>query len=661
MSRTPLTIRQLLILAIGTLSVLVAIFTLLQVGQEAVRLQKIRMLISVTRQADQLFDAAEKLSVERDVTFFLLHTGMQDLVGNLSLSLQESRKSAQIALPQTLEALRAQKEVAVLNGLEDVDRRLVALKLLRDEVDRNIELPIKKRDPDIAQRWFRETTTLINQLRQLWMDYTAPFNFIDPTFTLHLRFKYFLAAVIEYASQTRALIGKLIVLNAAPTPDDQSLLLRWQGMTELSWTTGSQLAAQSGLYPAIEPQMNDARSHYMNLQDMTRDIFFRPGVKPALPYPISADFWLELSTETTDSLFVLKDAALTEMQHYVSTIESEAWRSIMIRLGVLLAALALCGLSLRIVTHRVLRPIHDIAEVLIDTTQGRLPQGRALAAEDAMAERNDEIGKLAQVLQSLQTRMAEIRRYNRELERSNKELDDFAYIASHDLKEPLRGISNHARFLQEDNEGKLDAESTKRIGRLIYLSQRIERLVTDLLYFSTLGRQELAIQPADIGEVVEDIAATMEDFLTRNGARIVVTAPLPVITCNKTRVTEVFRNLIVNAVKYNRNDDKTVEIGYLETAHVGPRTLRGVFYVKDNGQGIPQEFHDEIFRIFRRVDSAQAGRENGTGVGLTFVKKIIERHGGRIWLTSAAGQGTTFYFTLQQEDEEKTNVRYAAG
>lgn len=660
MSRTPLTIRQLLILAIGTLSVLVAIFTLLQVGQEAVRLQKIHMLISVTQQADQLFDAAEKLSVERDVTFFLLHTGTQDLVGNLSLSLQESRKSAQIALPQTLEALRAQKEVAVLNGLEDADRRLIALKLLRDEVDRNIELPIKKRDPDIAQRWFRETTTLINQLRQLWMDYTAPFNFIDPTFTLHLRFKYFLAAVIEYASQTRALIGKLIVLNAAPTPDDQSLLLRWQGMTELSWTTGSQLASQSGLYPAIEPQMNDARSHYMNLQDMTRDIFFRPGVKPALPYPISADFWLELSTETTDSLFVLKDAALTEMQRYVSTIESDAWRSIMIRLGVLLAALALCGLSFRIVTQRVLRPIHDIAEVLIDTTLGRLPQGRALAAEDAMAERNDEIGKLAQVLQSLQTRMAEIRRYNRELERSNKELDDFAYIASHDLKEPLRGISNHARFLQEDNEGKLDAESTKRIGRLIYLSQRIERLVTDLLYFSTLGRQELAIQPADIGEVVEDIAATMEDFLTRNRARIIVPAPLPVITCNKTRVTEVFRNLIVNAVKYNRNDDKTVEIGYLETAHVGARTLRGVFYVKDNGQGIPQEFHDEIFRIFRRVDSAQAGREDGTGVGLTFVKKIIERHGGRIWLASETGQGTTFYFTLQ-EDEEKTNVRYAAG
>jgi light-regulated signal transduction histidine kinase (bacteriophytochrome) len=237
--------------------------------------------------------------------------------------------------------------------------------------------------------------------------------------------------------------------------------------------------------------------------------------------------------------------------------------------------------------------------------------------------------------------------HTRALERSNRELDDFAYIASHDLKEPLRGIHNHARFLLEDNAEKLDQDSVGRLNRLVFLSQRMEKLVNDLLYFSRLGRQELAVQPTDLGAVIKDVESTLETFLQERGAKISTPVRLPVILCDKPRVTELFRNLITNAVKYNDKPDKNVEIGWLRTHKGADGTmLSNVLYVKDNGRGIDREFHQEIFRIFKRLQGSHE-QEEGTGVGLTFVKKIVERHGGKIWLESEPGQGTTFYFTLE--------------
>ena len=246
------------------------------------------------------------------------------------------------------------------------------------------------------------------------------------------------------------------------------------------------------------------------------------------------------------------------------------------------------------------------------------------------------------------------------LERSNKELDDFAYIASHDLKEPLRGIHNHSRFLLEDNAQKLDAESVGRLDRLVFLSQRMERLVNDLLYFSRLGRQELAIQPTDMGAVIADIEATLEHFLGERSARIAVAGQLPPVTCDRTRVTELLRNLITNAVKYNDKKDKLVEIGHLESRpNRAGAVLRGVFFVRDNGVGIAPEFHDDIFRIFKRLQASKEP-EDGTGVGLTFVKKIVERHGGEIWLDSEPGKGTTFFFTLEASHRERAHEPKAA-
>jgi signal transduction histidine kinase len=251
--------------------------------------------------------------------------------------------------------------------------------------------------------------------------------------------------------------------------------------------------------------------------------------------------------------------------------------------------------------------------------------------------------------------------YLGQLERSNQELDDFAYIASHDLKEPLRGLANHASFLLEDYKDKLDEEGVRRLNRLGLLCQRMERLINDLLYFSRLGRADLAVKETDPNAVIVEVRQMMETVLGERHARIVVPRVLPQIVCDKTRVTEVFRNLITNAVKYNDKAERLVEIGFLESVNTKDALERNVFYVKDNGLGIDPEFHQEVFRIFKRLQNASDGPETGTGVGLTFVKKIVERHGGRIWLESKPGNGAVFYFNLSRgRNEPARNTHEAA-
>jgi PAS domain S-box-containing protein len=238
--------------------------------------------------------------------------------------------------------------------------------------------------------------------------------------------------------------------------------------------------------------------------------------------------------------------------------------------------------------------------------------------------------------------------YIQALKRSNQELDDFAYIASHDLKEPLRGLSNNAIFLKEDHADQISESGIKRIERMVYLCEKMEQLINELLYFSRIGKQELAVRHVDLNEIVSDIVEMTHSAHEGRNIKFLVPKALPTIFCDGVRIKEAFRNLVTNAVKYNDKEEKIIEIG-VKDAKKGydteARQEKKIFYVKDNGIGIEPRSHGEVFRIFKRLNDEDE-TVKGTGVGLTFVKKIIERHGGRIWLESELGKGTTFFFTI---------------
>jgi two-component system, chemotaxis family, sensor kinase Cph1 len=238
----------------------------------------------------------------------------------------------------------------------------------------------------------------------------------------------------------------------------------------------------------------------------------------------------------------------------------------------------------------------------------------------------------------------ELAQLNIELERSNNELDAFAYIASHDLKEPLRGIHNYSNFLIEDYGEILNDEGMDKLRTLIRLTQRMEDLIDSLLHFSRLGRVDLSMQQTDINSVVNRSLDLLSARIEEMQVEICIPRPLPTVYCDRVQVGEVFNNLIANAIKYNDKAEKWIEIGYIDHP-----TAPVIFYVRDNGIGIREKHFEAIFRIFKRLHGPNK-YGGGTGAGLTIAKKIVERHSGKIWVESTYGQGSTFYFTLQEAD-----------
>lgn len=233
----------------------------------------------------------------------------------------------------------------------------------------------------------------------------------------------------------------------------------------------------------------------------------------------------------------------------------------------------------------------------------------------------------------------ELAQLNMELERSNSELDAFAYIASHDLKEPLRGIHNYSNFLIEDYGDILNENGRAKLQTLVRLTQRMEDLIDSLLHFSRLGRVDLSMQQTDLNQVIHRILDLLSPRIEETGIEIRIPQPLPTVYCDRIQVGEVFSNLIANAIKYNDKAEKWIEIGYIY------RNETLILYVKDNGIGIREKHFDAIFRIFKRLHG-QNKFGGGTGAGLTIAKKIVERHSGKIWVESSYGEGSTFYFTL---------------
>ena len=250
----------------------------------------------------------------------------------------------------------------------------------------------------------------------------------------------------------------------------------------------------------------------------------------------------------------------------------------------------------------------------------------------------------------------EISVVNKELTRSNQELDAFAYIASHDLKEPLRGIYNYSSFLIEDYGEILDEAGINKLNTLMRLTHRMENLINSLLHYSRLGRANLQLRSTDLNSMVADVLDTISASARDTQVEFQIPRPLPVLQCDRTQVNELFTNLISNGIKYNQKPQKIIEIGYLDNddpiaiekmskyaANIIPKTI---LYVRDNGIGIREKHLQTIFRIFKRLHS-QKKYGGGTGAGLTIAQKIVNRHGGEIWVESVYQQGSTFYFTLQ--------------
>ena len=310
-------------------------------------------------------------------------------------------------------------------------------------------------------------------------------------------------------------------------------------------------------------------------------------------------------------------------------------------------------------------PIYIVVGILASIVVERrisLPLSKLKAAATAVAEgdfskklesdANDEIGLLSQTFNDMSQNLAEaienLNYSNEDLEKANKELQDFTYVVSHDLQEPLRKVHSFGQFLLEDCYENLSDDGKDYINRMQNASVKMKNLIQDLLKLSRLGTAEADFGKVDLNEVMTSATDDLAIVIKESDAEISVDE-FPDVIGQSTVLTQLFENLLGNALKYRKEGIKPkIEI----TASQGQSGFV-TFSVKDNGIGIDERYLNKIFGVFQRLHTKEY---KGTGIGLALCKKIVNRHGGRIWAESKIGEGTVFNFTLKKYNSEKVGV-----
>lgn len=256
------------------------------------------------------------------------------------------------------------------------------------------------------------------------------------------------------------------------------------------------------------------------------------------------------------------------------------------------------------------------------------------AVEKALQEQNLV---LQQEISNRQRAESALLKSNQELARSNAELEQFAYVASHDLQAPLATIASYAQLLEKRYKDQLDSKASKFIGNIVQGCTRMQTLIDDLLEYSRVGRSQKPFQLTDCNHAVEQALANLQGAIRETQA-VVTYSELPAVMGDISQLVQLFQNLVGNSIKYRHDAPPVVHITACK------QEKDWLFSVSDNGIGIATQHQARIFQIFQRLHTQK--EYSGTGIGLAICQKIVERHGGYIWVESKPGQGSTFYFTV---------------
>jgi PAS domain S-box-containing protein len=278
-----------------------------------------------------------------------------------------------------------------------------------------------------------------------------------------------------------------------------------------------------------------------------------------------------------------------------------------------------------------------ILSAIVDITERKQLEAALLQAneqlENRVRERTAELAHKAEELQQLNTA----------LERSNTELQQFAYIASHDLQSPLRSISGFVQLLQSEYGGRLDERADDWIRRTVQSIRQMQSLIRDLLAYSNVDSQAYKFQPASFHEIFEAAISRLDLIIHETSAHITCDE-LPTVIGDRLQLIQLLQNILDNALKYRSSAPPRIHVSARHTPH------EWIFSVRDNGIGIDPKHHTRIFDIFRRLHDQQ--EYPGTGIGLAICRRIVYRHGGTLWLESEPGHGTTFYFTIPERNTQ---------
>lgn len=282
----------------------------------------------------------------------------------------------------------------------------------------------------------------------------------------------------------------------------------------------------------------------------------------------------------------------------------------------------------------------DVPVILVSGALGELTVVECIKQGAADYILKDHLARLPESVRRAmrETKLRQDHRQSQDdLARSNRDLEQFAYVASHDLQEPLRMVATYTQLLAERYRGKLDSDADRYIHYTVDGALRMQKLVQDLLAFSRVGRHGLALQNSDCNLALQVALKNLEAAIQESGA-IVEHAQLPVLVADSSQLAQVFQNLIGNAIKFRGSEPPLIRV----SAELSGKEW--VFSVADNGIGIAAEHVESVFVVFRRLHTH--AEYPGNGIGLSICKKILEQHGGRIWVESKIGHGSTFRFAV---------------
>lgn len=281
------------------------------------------------------------------------------------------------------------------------------------------------------------------------------------------------------------------------------------------------------------------------------------------------------------------------------------------------------------------------------------PEGVSIFFQDISARKLAEEGlqqAKAELEIKVEERTAELQKLNEDLKRSNQELEQFAYVASHDLQEPLRAVGGYSQLLAQEYHDRLDESAQEYLAYIVDGATRMRLLIQDLLAYSRIGTRGQPFVLTDCNTVLHEALDQLRVAIAESNATITHDS-LPTLLADKTQLVQLFQNLLGNAIKFRRHESPLIHVGVVkrvDSAQAKLLTQQSVwlFSVQDNGIGIKPQYLERIFEIFRRLHTRR--EFSGTGIGLAICKKIVERHAGDIWAESKLGVGTTFYFTLNE-------------
>ncbi|MCV7282953.1 CHASE3 domain-containing protein [Mycolicibacterium flavescens] len=383
-----------------------------------------------------------------------------------------------------------------------------------------------------------------------------------------------------------------------------------------------------------------------------------PG-SPQVPDPATTDRG-KAEFDALRALFDRQNAGLSAArQEAVDELATtQAWRD-RVLIGIVAAFFVAAIILAVLVRGAVTRPLAALAAACRRITEGSFDEKIAVRGprdiQSIAADVEDMRQRIVDELESARAARAQLADQALELQRSNAELEQFAYVASHDLQEPLRKVASFCQLLEKRYGDKLDERGTEYIRFAVDGAKRMQVLINDLLTFSRVGRLHSVQADVDLGSVLDSAIDNLSTSIEESGAEVVRTGePLPTVQGDPTLLTMLWQNLIGNAVKFRKPDAAPRVVidcasspaAEEDDAPAGPWT----FTVTDNGIGIPDEFAEKVFVIFQRLHGRDA--YTGTGIGLALCRKIVEYHGGSIWIDTAYTDGTRFRFTIPTAVDE---------